>query len=124
MSAPFDTLQLARGFEAAGFPLEMEAKITEDPFLADLAKLTKLIDPDGKIKAEMRRLEALGPIGPSNLKSMLFFPCQWANYWCPRLKIWQDARLLPDNQQIQIRHMLSVYWKWKFHPLFPLSDWH
>jgi hypothetical protein len=22
MSAPFDTLQLARGFEAAGFPLE------------------------------------------------------------------------------------------------------
>jgi hypothetical protein len=29
MSAPFDTLQLARGFEAAGFPLDQASKMAE-----------------------------------------------------------------------------------------------
>jgi hypothetical protein len=102
----------------------MKEKMTEAPSLTDLTKITKLIDLDGKIKAEIRPLESVGPTGTPNLKSMLFFAPRWLNYWCPRLKIWQDARLSPDNYQIQIRHMLSVYWKWKFHPLFPLSDWH
>jgi hypothetical protein len=101
----------------------MEATMTEDPFLTDLSKLPRLLDPDGEIKAEIHRLEAVGPTGTPNLKTLLFFPRPWFNYWCPRLKIWQDARLSPDNDQIEIRHMLSIYWKWKFHPLFRLSDW-
>jgi hypothetical protein len=29
MSAPFDTLQLARGLEAAGFPLDQASKMAE-----------------------------------------------------------------------------------------------
>jgi hypothetical protein len=34
MSAPFDTLQLARGFEAAGFPLDQASKMAEAVALA------------------------------------------------------------------------------------------
>jgi hypothetical protein len=39
----------------------MKEKMTEAPFLTNLTKITKLIDLDGKIKAEIRRLESVGP---------------------------------------------------------------
>src|SRR5262249_13537221 len=79
-----------------------------------------------KIKAEIQRIhsEFPGPTPIPTLKDLLFFPGHWSHYWCPRIKIWQDARSFVDTDQIQIRHVLSVYWKWKFHPLFPLGGWH
>jgi hypothetical protein len=50
MSAPFDTLQLARGFEAAGFPLDQAGKMAEA-----VAKAT--IGADLATKTDLRELE-------------------------------------------------------------------
>jgi hypothetical protein len=50
MTAPFDTLQLARGFEAAGFPLDQAGKMAEA-----VAKAT--IGADLATKTDLRELE-------------------------------------------------------------------
>jgi hypothetical protein len=50
MSAPFDTLQLARGLEAAGFPLDQAGKMAEA-----IAKAT--IGADLATKTDLRELE-------------------------------------------------------------------
>jgi hypothetical protein len=50
MSAPFDTLQLARGFEAAGFPLDQASKMAE-------AVAQATIGADLATKRDLRELE-------------------------------------------------------------------
>jgi hypothetical protein len=50
MSAPFDTLQLARGFEAAGFPLDQASKMAE-------AVAAATIGADLATKRDLRELE-------------------------------------------------------------------
>jgi hypothetical protein len=50
MTAPFDTLQLARGFEAAGFPLDQASKMAE-------AVAQATIGADLATKADLRELE-------------------------------------------------------------------
>ena len=50
MSAPFDTLHLARGFEAAGFPLDQASKMAE-------AVAQATIGADLATKKDLRDLE-------------------------------------------------------------------
>jgi hypothetical protein len=50
MSAPFDTLQLARGFEAAGFPLDQASKMAE-------AVAQATVSADLATKRDLRELE-------------------------------------------------------------------
>jgi hypothetical protein len=61
MSAPFDTLQLARGFEAAGFPLDQASKMAEAVAAAtigaDLATKADLAALAGNTKRDLRELE-------------------------------------------------------------------
>jgi hypothetical protein len=55
MSAPFDTLQLARGFEAAGFPFDQAGKMAEAVAKAVPAKAG--IGADLATKRDLRDLE-------------------------------------------------------------------
>jgi hypothetical protein len=53
MTAAFDTLQLARGFEAAGFPLDQASKMAE-------AVAQATIGADLATKSDLRELEQPG----------------------------------------------------------------
>jgi hypothetical protein len=61
MSAPFDTLQLARGFEAAGFPLDQASKMAEAvaqaTVSADLATKADVAALAATTKTDLRDLE-------------------------------------------------------------------
>jgi hypothetical protein len=59
MSAPFDTLQLARGFEAAGFPLDQASKMAEAVAQATVSAelATKADIAPLATRTEMREIE-------------------------------------------------------------------
>jgi hypothetical protein len=68
MSAPFDTLQLARGFEAAGFPLDQASKMAEAvataTVSADLATKADVAALAATTKTDLRDLEQRLTIRP------------------------------------------------------------
>ena len=61
MSAPFDTLQLARGFEAAGFPLDQAGKMAEAvaqaTIGADLATKRDLAEMELRLQNQISGVE-------------------------------------------------------------------